>query len=265
MVCLKLVAMVDGDEIGCEDLVAEDQPACECANCVREVKFEYTGLGCSQDFFASGKCTDRGPNPFVAEYVISSCDGSTQVFASGTTQQGDIISIGATEGVCLPACMSVAISVPSGGVTQSFEIDSTCDGSRELVLTSDYGAFKSIGYSCSDTDTHNCIQEIEYSLSVCNIGSTDEQIYECLLTLDDDEFDILQGVTPADTMLQPGNCFSDTFQTEVDRCNGLDSCPEIFASATNPITGLPQDCSDTDEIKFGWDQPGTLPPTPQPR
>ena len=255
---------MDGEEIECEDLVAEDEPACGCENCVRELKFEYTGLGCSQDFFASGKCTDRGPNPFVAEYVISSCDGSAQIFTSGTAQQGDIISIGASEGVCLPACMNVAISVPSGGLTQSFEIDSTCDGGRDLVLTSDYGAFRSIGYSCSDTDTHNCIQDVEYGLRVCNIGSFDKEIYEFSLNLDNDEIDLLQDIPPVDIMLQPGECFSDTYEAEVDRCNELDSCAEITVNATNPITGLPQDCSDMKEICFGWDQPDTLPPTPQP-
>lgn len=263
--CLNCTAIMNSEEIGCEAIPAEDQPVCECENCVREVKFKYTGFACSPDFSASGRCSDLGPNPFVAGYRITGCEGSTPIFANGQVQQGDFVTIGAPDGACLPACMKVDISVPTGVVTQSFEIDSECSGEdRGLVLTNDYGSFESVGYSCSEGDIHNCIQGVSYGLKVCNTGSTDEQLYEWFLTINKEEIDLLQTLSPADIMLDSGECFYDTYEVDVDRCNELESCVDITASATNPFTGLPPNCFHKDEIKFGWDQPETLPPTPQP-
>ena len=264
---LNCTAIMNNEEVDCEAIPSEDQSVCECEDCVREVKFKYTGLACSPGFAASGKCTDEGsPNPFVAGYRVTSCEDPTRVFVSGEAQQGDFINIGAPDGACLPTCMNVVISVPTGEVTQTFEIDSTCSGNdRGLVLASDYGAFESIGYSCSETDTHNCIQGVSYGLEVCNIGSTDEQIYEWSLTLNEEEIDLLQDIPPSDVMLESGECFYDTYEVDVDRCNEFESCASMTANATNPETGLPPDCSEVDEIKFGWVQPETLPPTPQPR
>lgn len=257
---------MDNDEVECEEIVAEDQPICECENCVREVQFQYTGLTCSPEFSATGRCTDFGPNPFVAGYRITNCVDFTRVFKSGQVRQGDYITIGAPNGGCLPACMNVVISVPTGDLTQTFEIDSSCDGdARGLILVNDYGSFESIGYSCSETDTHNCIQGVKYGLKVCNTGSTDEQIYEWSLTLDEQQIDILQDMPPDDIMLEPGDCFYDTYEAEVDRCDEFESCAEISASATNPITGLPPNCFDKEEMKFGWEKPQTLPPSPEPR
>jgi len=255
---------MDSEEIACEDIPQEDKPVCECAECVREVVFKYTGLGCSSEFASSGKCSDRGPNPFIAGYRITDCEDPTIVLATGEAQQDDYVTIGAADGTCLPACLDVALSVNTGAVTQNFEIDSECGGKQGLILTSDYGAFESIGYSCSESDTHNCMQDVNYGLKVCNTGSTDETIYEWFLTINKEEFDLLVDIPPEDVMLSPDDCYYDTYEVEVDRCNALESCVNITANATNPLTGLPPDCSDEHEIKFGWDQPVTPPPTAQP-
>jgi len=260
---LNCTAIMDGEQITCEEITPEDEPVCECEDCVREVKFKYTGLPCSSGFSASGKCADDSPNPFVAGYRITDCEDSTQVFATGQAEQGDYVTIGASNGACLPACMNVVISIPTGAVTQTFEIDSTCGGvDRGLVLVSDYGAFQSIGYSCSESDTHNCIQDISYGLKVCNTGTTDEQCNEWSFTLNKERIDLLQGLE--DAKLDQGECIYDTYNTEVDRCNELESCVNITASATDPETGLPPLCFDEEEMKFGWDQPQTPPPTPPP-
>lgn len=258
---LNCTAIMNGGEIACEDISPEDQLICECEDCVREVKFKYTGLSCSPGFSASGKCSDEGPNPFIAGYRITDCLDSTQVLANGEAEQGDYVTIGAPVGACLPACMNVVISVPTGAVTQTFEIDSTCGSSDGgLVLVSDYGAFESVGYSCSESVTHNCIQDVTYGLKVCNIGSTDEKILEWFLTVDKEEIDLL----PQDVLLDSGECFYDTYEVEVDRCNNFETCVNITANATDPVTGLPPDCSGKDDMKYGWEQPETLPPTPQP-
>jgi len=267
---LNCTAIMNNEEISCTSIPPEDQPACECEDCVREVKFKYTGLACTSASLASGKCEDVGPNPFGAGYRITDCVDSTQVFAAGEANQGDYVTIGAPDGACLPACMKVVISLPTGAVTQNFEIDSGCGGDdRGLILNSDYGAFESVGYSCSETDVHNCIQGVSYGLKVCNIGSTDEQIYEWLFTLglftlNEVEIDLLQDIPPEDIKLDSGECFYDTYEVDVDRCNQVKLCADIVANATNPVTGEPPNCSHKEELCFGWKQPETLPPTPQP-
>ena len=262
---LKCTAVMDSVEIACEDIPQEDKLVCECAECVREVVFKYTGLGCSSGFASSGKCADEGPNPFIAGYRITDCEDATIVLATGEAQQGEYVTIGAADGTCLPACLDVTLSVSTGAVTQTFEIDSECGGKQGLILTSDYGAFESIGYSCSESDTHNCMQDVNYGVEVCNTGSTDETIYEWFLTINKEEIDLLVDIPPEDVNLSPGDCYFDTYEVEVDRCNALENCVNITANATNPLTGLPPDCSDEHEIKFGWDQPVTPPPTFPPR
>lgn len=252
---------MDGVEIACVDILAEDEPICDCGNCVREVQFEYTSLPCSPEFSASGRCSDQAPNPFLADYRILSCDETGQIFTSGQVQQGDFVTIGTPEGICLPSCMGVEIAVPGGNVTQSFELDSACNGARGLMLSSNYGAFESIGYSCSSTDTHNCFQEVTYDVDVCNRGIDDEQIYDWSLALNGAEIDLLQE-KPA--LLESDECFTGSTSEFIDRCNAFEGSAEITANATNPATGLPPGCWHTEDIGFGWDQPETVPPTPTP-
>jgi len=252
---------MDNSQIACERIPKEDKPICECADCVRELKFKYTGMGCSSEFRASGKCADEGPNPFNAAYRITECEDPSEVIAAGRATKDGIITIGAPAGTCLPACLDATISVPNGAITQTFEIDAECGGERGLQLTSEYGSFQSVGYSCSETDTHNCFQDVTYDLEVCNIGSTDEKLYQFYLTVDKVEIDRLPS---QDVFLSPGDCYDDTYTQEVDRCSALESCVNITANATNPMTGLPVDCSHEEEIKFGWDQPENPPPTQPP-
>jgi len=260
---LNCTAVMNGAQIACEDILPEDQPLCECEDCVREVQFTYTGLSCSPEFSAAGRCVDEGPNPFIAGYRVTGCEGSSQVFATGQAEQGNLIVVGAPNGSCLPACMNVVISVPTGAVTQTFKIDSSCGGDdRGLILVSDYGAFQSVGYSCSENDTHNCIQSTVYGLKVCNIGSTDEKCYDWSFTYNEEEIDLLENFQ--EVMLDIGECIYDEYEVDVDRCEEHESCANIFASATNPETGFPPNCEDEKEMKFGWDQPETLPPSPQP-
>jgi len=255
---------MNNEEIACEDIPQEDKPVCSCPDCVRDVRFVYTGLACSPAFSASGKCADEGPNPFIAGYRITSCDDPTAVFASGEAQQGDSITIAAGGTSCLPECLSATISVPTGQVTQTFEIDSECAGGNGLILISNYGSFESVGYSCDETDVHNCIQSISYGLKVCNTGTTEEQIFDWFLTINEEEIDLLEDVPPADVTLVPGECYYDTYDVDVDRCVAQESCVNITANATNPETGLPPNCPGLDDLKFAWDSPPAPPPTPNP-
>lgn len=268
--CLNCTTVMDGIEIGCEAIVTEEQPVCTCPECVRNLQFVYTGKSCPPNQLATGKCSDSGPNPFVAGYRITNSLDATEVLATGQAQQGDTITVDAVGlTACIPDTLAVTISVPTGAVTQTFTIDVSCDGGRGLILTEDYGAFESYGYSCSESDVHNCIQAVSYGLKVCNTGSDDQTIYEWMLKADETNStdstvcDLLEDVNPEDVMLSPGECFYDTKPFDVNRCVDSNYCVDVTANATNPITGIPKNCPESDEMKFGW--PGIdIPPTPSP-
>lgn len=262
--------VIQGVEVGCEEIEEEKEPLCSCAECVRDLKFKYTGMLCPDNQAQSGNCVQISPvNPFVAGYRITDAMDPTLVLATGQAQQGDTVTIDAGTG-CIPDTLSVTISVPTGEVTQTFTVDAQCDGGRGLILVEDYGAFKSTGYSCDATDVHNCDQAVQYGLSVCNEGSEQETVYEFLLETKEtvsglmESLDLLIGVDPEDLMLSPGECYYSVRDEMVDRCVESNYCVEVTGNATNPVTGIPAPCDDHEEIKFNWTVIPTPPPTPEP-
>ena len=182
--------------------------------------------------------------------------------------QDKIVITPAAGQTCIPDSLAVTIGVPNGDVTQTFEIASACDGTDQgLILLDNYGSFQSVGYSCDETDIHNCLIDIIYDLEVCNTGSTDETIYDFTLTVNDTICDLLEGVPPEDTMLPsgsgPDSCLEAAKETFVNICTTEEYCATAVANATNPVTGLPTPCDEEVEIKFNWTQ-NTVPPTPPP-
>jgi len=263
--CVNCTAVINGDELSCDEILPEQKTSCNCPDCVRNLKFVYTGKNCPPNQKASGQCTDFGPNPFIAGYRITNSDDDTQVLSTGSVEQGDMVTITPSPSGCIPDKLVVTISVPTGAATQTFIIDSTCDGGRGLLLTESYGAFESTGYSCDEFDVHDCLQTVNYGLKVCNDGFTDETIYDWFLKANDDYCDLLENVNPQDVMLSPGECYYDTKPYVVDRCMSANYCVDVTANATNPLTGIPEDCPGTDQLKFNWTSIPTLPPTPAPR
>ena len=260
---LLCTAFMNNEEIDCGDIPGETEQVCSCPDCVTELQFQYTGLACSSG--KSGKCVDEGPNPFIAGYTVTDCEDSSVVVGTGQVEQGELVTLASD---CMPKCLTATISVPSGGaVTQTFDIDSDCDGGNGLLLKSNHGSFESVGYSCSATDTHNCIQKVTYTGDVCNVGSTEEKIYEWYMTIDNEEINLLKD-TPSKTLeLASGVCAEEMVMTDVDRCVKFNTCVKVTASATNPKTGVPTPCMDMNDQCYGWDEGRTPvpPPAPKPR
>ena len=125
-----------------------------------------------------------------------------------------------------------------------------------------YGAFQSIGYTCSETDTHNCLQDMDYDFKICNTGTTDEALYEWSVDVFDEQIDLLDNFD--NVTLNMGECKEDSYTVNVDRCDDFEGTVKVMGSAVDPVTGTPPGCEDSEEIKFEWD-PATLPPSPQPR
>ena len=268
---MNCTAILGEIEVKCEDIPDIKSPVCTCPECVRELQFVYTGKPCPQNQVDSGKCTQNGPNPFEAGYRITDALDPTFVLGTGQAEQKDTITITSTTG-CIPDTLAVTISVPTGEVTQTFVMDAQCDpnGGRGLILLEDYGAFESTGYTCDANDVNNCLEEVSYGLQVCNIGSQDETIYDWYFERKVEEsgaidyIDLLENVNPEDVMLNPGECYYDTRELDVDRCVKQTLFNDLAANATNPVTGLPPNCPENDDLKFGWDI-NTVPPTDSPR
>ena len=138
----------DVDEEDSDEDSDEIQPICQCGDCARQLQFIYTGSGCPEN---QPTCTDASLNPFMAEYRITNGLDATEVIAVGQALQGlDTITVDAISlNGCLPNTLAVTISVPTGAVTQTFTIDSSCDGGQGLIMVEHYGAFLAHDYSCN--------------------------------------------------------------------------------------------------------------------
>jgi len=240
--------------VDCEEIPPESQLQCSCPECVRELTFQYTGASCAET--ADG-CTQFGTNPTTALVVVSDALNAETQYFQGEVTIGDTITI--EDADCLPDGLIATIGVPGGDVSQAVIIDSQCDGGDGIILGEEYGAFESVGYSCDENDMHNCLVEIIYETEVCNIGESDEQVYEFDITVNDTVCDMLEGVPPEDLELAPAECFAAVKEEFVNRCETSEYCSTAHVNATNPITGPP--CEGKEEIKFNWTQ-ATLPPTP---
>jgi len=69
---------------------------------------------------------------------------------------------------------------------------------------------------------------------------------------DNESIDLLE-VPPVS--LAPDACYYSTKPAYFDRCMISSYNVDLRASATDPITGLPPNCSDADEIELAWDEP----------
>lgn len=249
--------------IPCEEIPSETELVCDCPECVRELQFTYNGSPCEPPFAASGRCVDFTPTPFVADILCTSADDPADVVVTGQFQKGETVTIGAPTGACVPDTLVCSIASPEGLLSQTFEVDSSCDGGRGLILLNNYGAFTSIGYSCDVTEQRNCITEVIYELEVCNQGSQPEIIYDWNFILNGTVTDLVGGIE--DNTLLTGECLEATITEFVNRCAEMEYCANSTANATNPTTGVPfPPCDDFEEIKFSFNT-FTLPPTSMPR
>jgi hypothetical protein len=113
------------------------------------------------------------------------------VYDGDVSSPADYVSLSEGESIVLdvPEATSVitctALDASGSQVGSSFEIDSTCDGERDLVLLQEFGndddadLLTFVGYVCGledgapsseEPETHFCIVEVGYSIQICNVG-----------------------------------------------------------------------------------------------
>jgi hypothetical protein len=242
--------------IPCTEIPSEDQFVCTCPECVRELRFVYTGAACSGN---EAECTDFGVNPSTAYVVIGDATSANQTIYEGIVISDMVIILENAE--CLPTSLVVTVSTAVGTTTQAFVIDSSCGlGGQGLVLAESYGAFEFSGYSCDDTDSHNCVLEVVYDLEVCNVGSTEETLYEFEFDLNGTITDLIAETPEGDLALSPNECFTAVKNELIERCSEREYIAKAQANMTDPATGVPFPCDDVEEIMFSF-TPVTPPPT----
>jgi hypothetical protein len=237
----------------CTGIPAEEQLICTCLDCVRELIFTYTGEACSPGVTNEITCTDYSENPLTAAITIS--DGNVALF-EGLVSIGDKIIL--EDASCLPATLTAEITSESRITTQTVVIDTSCDtGGKGLVLSESYGAFKFVGYSCDEEDTHNCLVDVIYQLEACNVGGRDEELYDFFVDVDGEVSDLIANISESDLIILPTDCYTGSKTEVVDRCTDKEYCAKGVSNATKPIVG--PTCEEMEEIKFSIEVP-TLPP-----
>lgn len=243
-------------EMNCVDLPPIDDPICTCPECVRSLEFTFTGNGCDGLI----GCIDARLPPIDAGRIqFSECDSDLVIATIDSAVIGDTITVTIDGVQCIPDCLDVVVSDPiTGDFDQLFRIDTTCDGTRGLILKESYASLDFIGFTCDDNDINNCFQDIVYSAEFCNDGSIDLTLFEFSFFFNDVEEDLLDGQQP---VLGPDECFGEVIGEIVDRCVELEYHANVTANATDPEFG--PTCEDFDELKFVI-TPDPLPPTAAP-
>ena len=104
-------------------------------------------------------------------------------------------------------CLDDEIVCSTSSGAPDFTIDSSCDG-RGLELLDTIGPLEFIGYTCSDTDVHNCFIDVLYCIEPCNTGEVDLFIAELIFTLNGDVTDLIPLLPDGDTILPAGECLN---------------------------------------------------------
>jgi len=222
----------------CNDCMrGEEQPQCYCpANCVREFRFVY-------------RANNNGLPSLVTVDIRNGSTqlGSTQVFANDEI----IVRNG---NACLENALTMVIRDGANVLsTQSIAPNCAIQGTGIVLGTTFGNVLEFSGYSCSDTDVHNCVEDVTYEACVEN-DSTEPVTLESLVITSVGSVNILPSAISIDTASTV--CQSGT--AKFDRCGP--STVKVIADTTSP-GGVPCD----DETTVSFNPPvGTKFPTPSP-
>lgn len=232
----------DSGVIACSALPVIDEPYCLCSECAQELVFTFTGKECSASDL---DCIDIPSNTTGDSTLRFSICNSDIILYETMTTVGETISLSPTTLECLPECVEVNILEPiSGDLTQTFTINSSCNN-RDLLLKDSLGALDFVGYTCESGEPKNCFQEVEYTVSACNLGSDVLSLNELSLEFDGEYNDLLEA---SSFQLSAGECFDSAMQKAVDRCIEVEYSAKVAANATNSLGGL--DCGHQKEYNF---------------
>jgi hypothetical protein len=244
-VALNLRCLADDLITECENISTEENLACECTDCARELVFMFTANACDEVDLLTGQCTDNSAVTSPARVLVTV--GETTLF-EGTVEIGDSIDVARLDGECLSDTLSfVVLSPENDSVMQTIQMDAACDEPEGLTLLSSYGAFDFIGYSCNATDVHNCMVDVTYLLATCNDDLSQELIlYELDFDTNGDVVDLLSGNSPR--FLDPNECLQSFIQSSVERCSGQEYVSMASLNASNTFTG--PSCLHETELTF---------------
>lgn len=262
---LTLTCQTVEDDVDCLELTGEQTPQCSCPECVRTLKFQYKASSCD----GASNCIDEDGGPdFAATLVITPANVGSEILFTGEVVVGTEVTVTPSSSdptACIPDSLDVfVLSRADGTLKQTSTIKTTCGARSDLYLLQAYGAIQFTGYSCDQTDVHDCFVAVDHEIEVCNIGVVDLEISDLQITIDDtttDLLDVLENVTASDLVLATTQCFAaTTFPTVVERCGD-----NIYSQSSSVIAISPTgpECADSQEIAFSLNV-GSARPSPEP-
>jgi hypothetical protein len=212
---------IDGQDLDCGDIVEETNRVCQCSECARQLSFAYTGGSCEDYQGDPDQCIDNIDTASAARFVVTAGDDMNNVFFNDIRQLDGLLLIEDDDGGCLPETLTVTVFSTDGSntVLQTQTIDAACDGTGYLTLTTSYGAVDFVGYSCDETDVHNCLVDVLFKANTCNNDDANDLILFGMDFYLNGSKDNLLGETAPRT-LEPEECLQYSIPSAVERCVG---------------------------------------------
>jgi len=191
----------------------------------------FTGNPCSDVDGLARQCVDSTAIVSPARVLVTI--GEESLFDQ-FIEFGDFIEVNREDGECLlePVTLSVLSSVDNSTM-QTIQLGTVCDEAEGLTLTEPYGAFDYVGYSCNETDVHNCLVDVGYFIGTCNtISPLDFILFDIeLTTTEGGTYDYLEGSSVS--FLEPRECQNNFRYTTIERCFGKEYVSFVSVNASS--------------------------------
>lgn len=231
---LNLLCVTSDLQDQCEDILMEEDLVCNCPQCPQEVTLIFTGNACDSSRNFTDQCLDMDSINDTAVVLVT--EGNTTLF-NGTLNFGEDFQISQADGDCLPEVLTVEVrSIEHDTILQMVELDTTCNNTDALTLLNSYGAFDFIGYSCDDSEIHNCMVDVTYLLAACNQDTVENLVlFDLDFDINGNTLDLLLGNAPR--FLDPTECLQSFIPSMVERCIGTDYIATASFNASTTFIG----------------------------
>ena len=235
----------------------------ECASgneTIDTVSFSYQSCLCDESSNEQGTgsadiCADCSPlvdGPVDIECFDAANPSATLTIEPSQVSPEGVFSV-TSSGGSLPDKINCTLSNPDNGEKIQWNVIDV-SGSTSLSLKDKFGAM-----TLESCDEETCIEELCYSYTMENVGSSDMTITRVFRDFDGETSDIVGQVET--NPLAPGESTSIEEKRTVDVCMGGTFCATVDVEAEPPNGEM---CQDNDTFKFTIDLPPTPAPTPPP-
>ena len=248
--------------VACQNFVGEPEQRCKCPDCARELRFRYTGELCGPNV-PGAKCRNvTSAMPHSAARVLIR-RGYTDMLDVPRVEVGrDVIF--RNRGGCLPNDFTMfAMRVGTSIVSQQVDIVTNCNNVG-IPLMGSFGGFNFSGYSCNDTNVHNCFVDVAHNACIENDGTATRVLESFMLDVtgtSTEVFNLLDGTNANDRQLTAGEKYCDTRITQIKLCTNNTKYTTIASAGVGTL------CPDAGVVSQGLNfsifGSGVRPPPPE--